>query len=255
MTFHALKTWPEYFAAVVDGRKTFEVRKDDRGFEVGDTVDLHEYVPGGTFTGRHEQREITYVARGAPFLPDGLCVFGLTRSRSQDIAIAASTLALDPNGVVRALEAGIRARAVQDFTTQIDGYKSRCIDAESTLDEARETICAAQETIASLTDRVAEATSLLGQGGAPSVALVGTTAAGLSPDSAAGVPSIEALRVAAAVALVALDKLLAVSTTTVPVLPHEQELLDAAGGLRTALAVPDEDHTNETAKRIAAGGA
>jgi len=34
MTVHELKTMTEYFAAILDGRKTFELRKDDRGFKV-----------------------------------------------------------------------------------------------------------------------------------------------------------------------------------------------------------------------------
>ena len=29
---HYLKTWPEPFAAILDGRKMFEVRVNDRGF-------------------------------------------------------------------------------------------------------------------------------------------------------------------------------------------------------------------------------
>jgi len=42
---HDLKIWPQYFAAVQDGSKTFEIRKNDRGFQKGDTVTLHEYDP------------------------------------------------------------------------------------------------------------------------------------------------------------------------------------------------------------------
>lgn len=40
---HHLKTMPEYFQAVIEGRKPFEVRKNDRGFKVGDRVILEEF--------------------------------------------------------------------------------------------------------------------------------------------------------------------------------------------------------------------
>ena len=43
---HELKCWPEFFDAVDRGDKTFEVRRDDRGFQVGDTLRLHRYRPG-----------------------------------------------------------------------------------------------------------------------------------------------------------------------------------------------------------------
>lgn len=42
---HELKIWPQYFCRVEDGSKTFEVRKNDRGFQLGDTVILKEYDP------------------------------------------------------------------------------------------------------------------------------------------------------------------------------------------------------------------
>lgn len=41
---HHLKTLQEYFQAVIDGRKLFEIRNNDRGFEVGDRVILEEYL-------------------------------------------------------------------------------------------------------------------------------------------------------------------------------------------------------------------
>lgn len=40
MTEHILKTLPPYWDAVLRGDKTFEVRRDDRGFQKGDTVAL-----------------------------------------------------------------------------------------------------------------------------------------------------------------------------------------------------------------------
>lgn len=50
---HNLKTWPEYFQAVIDGKKTFEIRKNDRDFKVGNELLLQEYDPEQeTYTGR-----------------------------------------------------------------------------------------------------------------------------------------------------------------------------------------------------------
>lgn len=45
MTTHELKTFPPYFAAVAEGRKTFEVRWNDRAYQAGDMVVLREWDP------------------------------------------------------------------------------------------------------------------------------------------------------------------------------------------------------------------
>lgn len=42
---HELKIWPQYYCRVADGSKTFELRNNDRGFQVGDEVVLREYNP------------------------------------------------------------------------------------------------------------------------------------------------------------------------------------------------------------------
>ena len=42
---HKLKIWPQYYCRVADGSKTFEVRKNDRGFQPGDIVELREFDP------------------------------------------------------------------------------------------------------------------------------------------------------------------------------------------------------------------
>jgi len=77
MTTHELKTWPEPFDAIWNGKKTFEVRKNDRGFEVGDVVVLREYTPStGVYSGRQVSAKIGYVLTGWG-LPDGICVFSL----------------------------------------------------------------------------------------------------------------------------------------------------------------------------------
>lgn len=40
---HQLKTVQPFFDAVRDGKKTAELRKDDRGFQIGDVLVLREY--------------------------------------------------------------------------------------------------------------------------------------------------------------------------------------------------------------------
>lgn len=47
MAHHELKCWTDYFEAIFDGRKNFEVRRNDRGFQAGDTLSLLEYNPSG----------------------------------------------------------------------------------------------------------------------------------------------------------------------------------------------------------------
>jgi hypothetical protein len=64
---HILKTWRRYFSAVADGSKTFEVRRNDRGFKVGDTLRLMEvneeleHVHDLYFTGRSVSVVVTYI--------------------------------------------------------------------------------------------------------------------------------------------------------------------------------------------------
>lgn len=69
--FHYLKTWPEYFKAVRNGEKNFEIRKNDRNFQVGDMLVLQEYNPGQGYTGAEITREVTYMLDKQPFVPSG----------------------------------------------------------------------------------------------------------------------------------------------------------------------------------------
>ena len=56
---HELKILPEYFEAVFNYKKNFEVRENDRGYKVGDILILKEWE--GEYTGRELEREITYI--------------------------------------------------------------------------------------------------------------------------------------------------------------------------------------------------
>jgi ASC-1-like (ASCH) protein len=57
---HELKILPEYFEKVKDKKKTFEIRKNDRDFKVGDTLLLREHDQK-KYTGREITRKIIYV--------------------------------------------------------------------------------------------------------------------------------------------------------------------------------------------------
>jgi len=50
---HELKIWPQYYEAVANGSKTFELRKNDREFQKGDEVVLKEYDPYKTWEKMH----------------------------------------------------------------------------------------------------------------------------------------------------------------------------------------------------------
>lgn len=40
---HELKTYPKYFQETIEGNKPFEIRKNDRNFQVGDVLILKEW--------------------------------------------------------------------------------------------------------------------------------------------------------------------------------------------------------------------
>lgn len=75
---HDLKILPEYFTAVCSGEKTFEVRKDDRPFQVGDTLKLHE-INCGVLTQRVVTVEVTYILRHPEYCKEGYCILGIKR--------------------------------------------------------------------------------------------------------------------------------------------------------------------------------
>jgi len=59
---HDLKTWPEYYRAIVSGEKRFEYRVNDRDFRVGDVLHLREWNPATqSYTGAQIVADVTYV--------------------------------------------------------------------------------------------------------------------------------------------------------------------------------------------------
>ncbi len=77
---HEVKCWTTFFPMVLDGSKPFEVRKNDRHYQVGDTLHLREWSPSSeTYTGRHCYRTISYILAGGQFgIEEGYVVLGLS---------------------------------------------------------------------------------------------------------------------------------------------------------------------------------
>jgi hypothetical protein len=65
---HELKIWPHYFERVASGKKSFEVRKNDRKFNTGDLLNLREYNPETEmYTGRSCLVVVTFLLAGGQF--------------------------------------------------------------------------------------------------------------------------------------------------------------------------------------------
>ena len=58
------KIWPEYFEAVVSGKKKYELRLNDFEVNEGDTLLLEEWNPQTQeYTGRAIKKKVTYVKK------------------------------------------------------------------------------------------------------------------------------------------------------------------------------------------------
>ncbi len=58
------KVWPEYFQAILDGKKNFELRLADFDIKEGDVLILREWDPAREeYTGRVTEKEAMYVIK------------------------------------------------------------------------------------------------------------------------------------------------------------------------------------------------
>jgi len=85
---HELKTDPEVFQAVWDEKKNFEIRFNDRNFQIGEAIDLLETKYTGAemkagkpleYTGRKIGVEIGYILKGPVYgLADGWVIMDIS---------------------------------------------------------------------------------------------------------------------------------------------------------------------------------
>lgn len=85
---HELKTLSPYWEAVQRGEKTFEVRRDDRGFQKGDTLRLYRtdsVSEIGWKCNRWLDRRITYILTGGQLgIEPGFVVMGLAPTGGEE---------------------------------------------------------------------------------------------------------------------------------------------------------------------------
>ncbi|WP_025852815.1 DUF3850 domain-containing protein [Paenibacillus ehimensis] len=76
---HEVKTLPQYFEPAATGIKKFTIRKNDRNYQVGDTLRKREWDPNTGYTGRQVLFTITYMTDYAQ--QPGFVVMGIELRR------------------------------------------------------------------------------------------------------------------------------------------------------------------------------
>ena len=86
MTYHCLKLSTRYYDSVDNGTKPFEVRKDDRNFRIGDTIEFMRVdedgntIQNGKGTNDYSVKKITFILAHEDFpegISEGYVVLGL----------------------------------------------------------------------------------------------------------------------------------------------------------------------------------
>ena len=83
MTIHKLKLNSAYYDDSASGIKTFEIRKNDRDFKVGDILELREWLWSGLsgkgmYTGEVHWKVITYILNDEEYLYEGFVCLGVS---------------------------------------------------------------------------------------------------------------------------------------------------------------------------------
>ena len=73
---HEIKIVASYYEDVVSGKKSFELRKNDRGYKQGDSLKMLEFKDG-KHTGRTIDADIIYMLEDYTGLTEGYCILGI----------------------------------------------------------------------------------------------------------------------------------------------------------------------------------
>lgn len=124
---HIIKAWPEYWDALADGSKTFELRFADRPYTVGDVLEIHRVEQIG---GNEERRGVQTYPPGETPAP---LIMRVTYVLPGGLSFGGRVL-LDPSAVIM----GVKPAFAQDQDAKAD--KLMIEHLRSTLDSIRDTL-------------------------------------------------------------------------------------------------------------------
>lgn len=73
---HELKIYPDFFNEVISGKKTFEIRKNDRPFKEGDLLALNEW-DWNSYTGRSCLVYVDFIMNSPKYVKEGMVVMAI----------------------------------------------------------------------------------------------------------------------------------------------------------------------------------
>ena len=118
---HIIKLHTRYMEAVNQGQKNFEVRYNDRDYQVGDLLVMYEVDNQGCIRNGLAVKEITYVLKSFEALKSGWVVLGLAPNDS-----------ISPEVFLEI----IRVMAEKKEAQMKEGIESKSVDYQKVLDEA-----------------------------------------------------------------------------------------------------------------------
>lgn len=80
---HQIRIATTYFEDAASGRKSFELRKNDRNYKEGDILEMMEFKDGRN-TGRTIRKVVTYLLENYSGLQDGYCIMGTKDIEQQE---------------------------------------------------------------------------------------------------------------------------------------------------------------------------
>ena len=73
---HELKIYTDFFNAVISGKKTFEIRKNDRNYKVGDMLALNEW-DWNAYTGNSCLVYVDFIIESPEYVKEGMVIMSI----------------------------------------------------------------------------------------------------------------------------------------------------------------------------------
>lgn len=139
MKTHELKTTQPHFEHVRSGVKRAEIRRDDRGFAVGDVLVLKEYDPAtDSYSGREVEVRVTHVLAGYEALAPGFVMLSIEPQPSA-LATARAEAALAERAAISTLVGTWWTRHAYEIRAAIDARTTPATLSTDTLAAIAET--------------------------------------------------------------------------------------------------------------------